>query len=278
MTVSRIAISFLILILISATGCFLANSPPLYRTNAMKYLSDHSHMTKPEIRDFVWDGTVDMGRLLELSRSKSSDVRVLVAENSLLPLPYLEKMTDDKSPEVVLACSRNPNITPALYDKLASHQSEFVRTYLPYNNKRIPIKNLVALSKDESMKVRAMAARNSRLPEEDIRRLAGEEFSNVKEGVARNPNVPLGVLVELSKEDDFLVIKAAAKNAKLPQEDIRRVYSMKTKASLHRGICKSLTKNPSTPLDILIEISKTSKDYISKAAMQHPKMKNYTKE
>jgi hypothetical protein len=262
---------FIVSTLISLSGCFYNDSQ---WSQATKYLTAHSDMTEQEIEDFVWDRGVEQHQLLELAESKSYWVRAIAAKNENMPMDYLEKLMEDDSLTVVLASSYNPNFTAEMFDELTCRRDEDVRAYLT-KNPHLPLNNLITLSKDKSNMVRAQAASNLRLPEEDLRRLAQDEFRFIRAGLAENRNIPLDILISLSKEDDPVVLSKVAVNAKLPETDIRRLFSRKLNAVTSRSIRRGLTKNPNTPVDILIEISKDKRSYISKAALQHPKMKQY---
>lgn len=269
-----IFVLFLMILLFG--GCFLANSPPLYEMHAKKYLKSHSGMTEQEIHDFLCNRDIGQERLLQLTESKSYQVRVIAATSKYLPAERLERMLDDKSWEVVRACSWNPNFTTRMFEKLVYHDNHKVRYYLA-NHDRLPTENLIVLSKDESHEVRGQVARNPRLPETEMRRLFLDESRWVKAGLAENPKVPVDILITLSKDNDGVVRKKVASNPNLPENNIRRLFSEKGSAGLRRSTRSGLVRNPNTPVDILIELSKDEIRYIRNSALQHPKMKQYRK-
>ena len=227
MTRKRIMAGLLCMVVIfSLAGCFLANRPPLYEMHATKYLKSHSDMTEQEIRKFIRKGNIEQKRLLQLAKSKSFQVRVMAAQNRHLPSEYLERMLEDKSWEVVRACSWNPNFTKRMFEKLVHHEDGRVRYYLA-DHKRLPLEYLIALSKDKDIMVKGQAAKNPRLPETEMRRLFLEESRWVKAGLAENPKVPVDILITLSEDDDDVVRKEVASNPNLPENDIRRLFSEK---------------------------------------------------
>ena len=281
MTKKRIMVGLLCVgVVFSQAGCWYTNC---YRLDATRYLKSRSDMPEQEIRKFIRKGNIEQKRLLQLAKSKSFQVRVMAAQNRHLPSKYLEKMMEDKSWEVVRACSWNPNFTKRMFEKLVHHKDERVRGYLA-DHKRLPIENLIELSKDKSITVRAHAAKNPRLPEAEMRRLFLEGNPRVKEGLAENHKAPMDILIALSKEESSLIRSKIASNPSLPENDIRRMYSEKKSASLkfgkwnlHRSTKAGLAKNPNTPIDILIELSKDEIGYIRSDALRHPKMEQYRK-
>lgn len=230
------------------SGCFF---PPEGSTVAIKYLKSHSDMSQQEISDFVWHGNIEQNRLLELAESSSHEVRMLVARNKNLPVEYLERMMEDKSWEVARACSQNANFTLPMFDKLVHHKNYRVR-YDVANHERLPIEDLIILSKDESALVRGQAARNPRLPEAEIRSMLREckvedpgwvtENRWARAGIAANEKVPMDILLTLSKVKDPVV---------------------KTEVA----------KNPHTPKEILIELSKDKYESVRKEALRQLKVK-----
>lgn len=267
-------------VILSQAGCWYTNC---YRLDATRYLESRSDMTEQEIRKFIRKGNIEQKRLLQLAKSKSFQVRVIAAQNRHLPSEYLERMLEDKSWKVVTACSWNPNFTKHMFEKLVHHKDYRVRGYLA-EHKRLPIENLITLSRDKSVTVRAHAAKNPRLPETEMRRLFLEGNPRVKEGLAENPKVPVDILITLSKEESSLIRSKIASNPSLPENDIRRMFSEKKIASLkfgkwnlHRSTKAGLAKNPNTPIDILIELSKDEIGYIRSNALRHPKMEQYRK-
>ncbi len=262
------------------TGCWYEN---YYRKDAAEYLKSHSDMTESEICEFVKVKDVEPERLVQLAESKSYSVRVMAAQNKNLPIEYLEKMMEDKKSVVIRACSWNPNFTKSMFEKLVDHKNENVRAFLA-DNKRLPIENLIALGKDKSITVRAHVGKNPRLPEVEIRRLFLEGNPRVKEGIAKNPKAPMDILIALSKEESALIRGSIAANPSLPEKELRRMFLEKESTSLKlskrhipRSTKSGLVKNPNTPIDILIELSKDEIGYIRSFALQHPKMKQYFK-
>lgn len=286
MAKKRVVVSlFCVVVIFSLAGCWLANSPPLYRMHATKYLESHSDMTEREIKKFICKGNVGQERLLELAKSESRQVRVMAAQNKYLPSDHLERMLEDKSWEVVRACSWNPNFTTDMFDKLVRSKHGNVRYYLA-NHKGLSVENLIVLSKDESSLVRGQVARNPRLPETQMRRLFRKdgrlatvrlEGRWVRAGLAENHNIPMDILITLSKDDDPVVRMRVASNPSLPEIDMRRLFSEKGRAIMNLATRRGLVKNPNTPIDILIELSKDNKKYISSDALRHPRMKQYQK-
>lgn len=286
MTKKRFMVSLLCAgVIFSLSGCWLANSPPLYRMHATKYLESHSDMTEREIKKFICKGNIGQDRLLQLAKSESRQVRVMAAQNKYLPIDYLEKMLEDKSWEVVRACSWNPNFTTDMFEKLVHSKHEHVRYYLA-NHEKLSVENLIALSKDECSLIRGQAAQNPRLPETEMRRLfrqenrlvtVGLEGRWVRAGLAENHNIPMDILITLSEDDDPVVRKQVALNPSLPEKDIRRLFSEKGRAIMNLATRRGLVKNLNTPIDILIELSKDKKKYIRSDALRHPRMKQYLK-
>lgn len=66
-------------------------------------------------------------------------------------------------------------------------------------------------------------------------------------------------------------------NPSLPEIDMRRLFSEKGRTITNLATRRGLVKNPNTPIDILIELSKDNKKYIRSDALRHPKMKQYLK-
>ncbi len=254
-------------VIFSLAGCFLDENR-VTRVVATKYLKSHTDMTEREIRKFIQKDDIGQERLLELAKSKSWNVRIFAAINENLPNEYLERMLDDKSWKVVRACSWNPNFTTDMFEKLTHHKDKRVRSSLATHD-RLPLENLITLSKDEAPWVRRQAAKDPRLPETEMRRLFLEGNHLVKRGLAENYKIPMDILMILSEEDDHQVRVKVASNPSLPEIDMRRLFSEKKSALLHSRTKEGLAKNPNTPIDILIELSKDE----SIITDHHPKMK-----
>ena len=281
----KIALSLMcVVVIFSLSGCFMDENRT-YRVQARKYLKSHSDMTEPEIKKFTRPtskGDIGQERLLELAKSKSLPVRFFAAQKKHLPIYYLEKMLDDKSWTVVMACSWNPNFTTDMFEKLTHHKDRRVRGYLANcsvsplylaNCTRLPLENLITLSKDESSWVQGKAAKNSRLPETEMRRLFMEGDRLVRRGLAENHKIPMDILITLSEDDDHKVRVKVASNPSLPVIDMRRLFSEKKTALLHSETKRGLAKNPNTPIDILIELNKDESITVRTSLLNHPKMK-----
>jgi hypothetical protein len=260
-------------------GCFMDKNNTVI-SHARKHLKSHTDMTKKEIRIFIHKGNIGEERLVELSKSKSWNVRVFAALNEHLPVEYLEKMLGDKSWKVVRACSWNPNFTEPMFEKLTHHKDKRVRGYLANqgnaplylaNHSRLPLDNLITLSKDESCWVRGQAAKNPRLPETEMRRLFLE--GNVNGGLAENHKVPMDILMIFSEDDDLDIRKKVASNPSLPEKDMRRLFSENKSEKLDSSTRRGLAGNPNTPIDILIELSKDENIGTRSITHHHPKMR-----
>jgi hypothetical protein len=260
-----------VVVIFSLAGCFMDKNQTC-RVQARKYLRSHSDMTERNITRFINKGDIGQEHLIQLAKSKSWNVRIFAAQNRRLPIDHLEKMLEDKSWKIVRACSWNPNFTKPMLEKLLQHKDKRVRGYLASHD-GLSIENLISLSKDESPLVRGRAARNPRLPKTEMRRLFLEENRSVNTGLAKNPKVPMDILIALTEDDLPRVRFIIAQNPRLTEKDIRRLFAENKSSYLHLTTKRGLAKNPNTPIDILIELSKDKKEYIRIYALQHPKMK-----
>ncbi|MDZ7966455.1 MAG: hypothetical protein RM368_16005 [Nostoc sp. DedSLP03] len=111
-------------------------------------------------------------------------VRVLVASHHNITQNSLDKLIDDRSPEVRAAALANPKLDSMLREQLASLENP----------------NLSLL---------------------DLRELANSEYTAVRAKVVRHPNVDGSILAKLA--DDKLIVKlAVAKHPKTPAEILTR--------------------------------------------------------
>ncbi|MEH2356212.1 hypothetical protein [Nostoc sp.] len=111
-------------------------------------------------------------------------VRVLVASHHNITQNSLDKLIDDRSPEVRTAALANPKLDSMLREQLATLE-------------------------------------NPNLSPLDLRELANSEYTAVKTKVTRHPNVDGSILAKLA--DDKLIVKlAVAKHPKTPADILTR--------------------------------------------------------
>ncbi|MEH2213581.1 variant leucine-rich repeat-containing protein [Nostoc sp.] len=160
--------------LIDFGGRYKDNNPIFIRLSNLEYygvILANKPRTSPEI-------------LAKLVEHPIQGVRVLVASHHNITQNSLDKLIDDRNPEVRAAALANPKLDSMLREQLASLENP----------------NLSLL---------------------DLRELANSEHTAVKTKVVRHPNVDGSILAKLA--DDKLIVKlAVAKHPKTPAEILTR--------------------------------------------------------
>ncbi|MCL5011524.1 MAG: hypothetical protein M1594_01355 [Candidatus Marsarchaeota archaeon] len=110
-------------------------------------------------------------------------------------------------------------------------------------------------------------AKNPKTNSETLRQLAKENNTKIKLMISKHRNADEDTLNELSKKDDYSIRAAVAEN-KNASEKILRKLSEDNKDTF---VLWELTKNPSTPKDILEKFAK-NKNFIGEMARE--KLKN----
>ncbi|MEH2045290.1 hypothetical protein [Nostoc sp.] len=155
-------------------GRYKENEPILMRFSNLEYygvILASAPNTSPQI-------------LSKLVEHPIQGVRVLVASHHNITQNSLDKLIDDRSPEVRAAALANPKLDSMLREQLASLENP----------------NLSLL---------------------DLRELVNSEYTAVKTKVVRHPNVDGSILAKLA--DDKLIVKlAVAKHPKTPAEILTR--------------------------------------------------------
>jgi len=81
--------------------------------------------------------------------------------------------------------------------------------------------------------------------------------------VANHPNVEERTLIELAKSPNDYVLGSVAGNSKTPVEILRHFFNRADRDYL---IDWGLARNPNTPVDILLELAKSSNEYTRRPA------------
>ncbi len=241
-----------------------AKNSRLPETEMRRLFLEGDHLVKVGL---AGNRKIPMDILITLSEEDDHQVRRKVASNPSLPEIDMRRLFSEEKnallhSETKRGLAKNPNTPIDILIELGKDESIYTRTSALYHPK---------------IKQRVQAAQNPGLTETEIRQLFREEDCWVRAGLAANPKVPMDILITLSKDDDPKIRRKVASNPRLPENDMRRLFSENKSSHLHGATKLGLVKNPNTPIDILIELSKDKKRYIRYPALHHPKMKQYLK-
>jgi hypothetical protein len=113
---------------------------------------------------------------------------------------------------------------------------------------------LAALADAPSREVRSLIAENPSMDPETLGKLLKDREPGVRAYLGLNPNTPRWALLQLRNDPDPNVKWGIARNPNWTQEDLLGMYEQKTASPI------LIAGNPSTPKDLLQELSK-SKDH-----------------
>lgn len=148
---------------------------------------------------------------------------------------------------------RNPRPGAERYLRTRNDISQDQKNAL-LNYKPCPLDVLNALSNAPSPEVRALVAANPSVDLALFEILINDKEPAVRQYVASNPKTPHSILVKLKNDPDKNVQWNLPRNPNWTAAEIRQMYEVKATSPM------IFASNPSTPIDILEELSK-SDDY-----------------
>jgi len=123
---------------------------------------------------------------------------------------------------------------------------------------------LAQLAEAPSREVRSLVAENPSLSTELLNKLLKDPEPGVRAFLGYNLKTPRWALLELSKDPDPNVKWGLARNPNWTPEDLRKMYTEHSVAEL------LLAGNPSTPKDILEQLSKSKDHGVQTALANNP--------
>jgi hypothetical protein len=107
--------------------------------------SQLSRNDKNARRKAAEDSTSSAAYLAELASDESYEVRILVSENPMTPLPILELLADDQHPDVRYAMAENANLPSHILRMLVHDENPYVSNRASKTLERIKNLNIAPL-------------------------------------------------------------------------------------------------------------------------------------
>lgn len=191
------------------------------RGDIPKWLQDKlSNDSEPCVRQALASNRYVGTSILEamFGANSETDVLVALASNPSMPDSIMKKMAAIEDEKVLLALSRNPNVTPEALFLLLQNKSRptFIGLKLARDpNTRAELLDAMAKSdRLDSFSLEALAA-NPTTPVDTLIMLAEEKYKNIRASVAENPSTPIDLLSEMADDESCEVRCGVAKNPKL---------------------------------------------------------------
>jgi len=159
----------------------------------------------------------------------------------------LAKLAKEKDEDIRAAVAANENTAPETLLLLAKDKSDDVRENVA-DNPNCPMEAMKILVKDKNYLTRSGLAMRDDLDDELRKILSKDEDRWVRERIAENKFTSHEILLTLSKDPDSLVRDLALKNENLRDD---AVGSFENPIAVRL----QLAENPSTPLDLLEQMS-----------------------
>ncbi|TWH54861.1 hypothetical protein CAL7102_02936 [Dulcicalothrix desertica PCC 7102] len=211
-----------------------------------------------------------------IARKPVSPVRAVVASNVNTPSSTLEWLAENESDESVLCIvARHPNITPNVWNHLATNQSPKVREAVA-TQAQCPSNILTTLADDSSQEVRQKVGANPNTPLHILESFSLDENPAIRQATASNPNLPETLLAQLANDEKVEVRRAVAQNPNTPasiRETLRDLILQPTTRQTSftlRGL--SRIYNPSTDdlPTILTEYAQSENAFVRFITLLHP--------
>ncbi|WP_414512998.1 hypothetical protein [Nostoc sp. PCC 9305] len=202
-----------------------------------------------------------------------SIVRSLAYNPSLTP-QLLGILVQDPCVEVRVCLVRHPNLTEALWLRLAEDTEISVREVAATIN--APVSVLELLAQDEQVEVRIKVATNPNTPISVLQLLAGDENSSVRTAAASNSQLPETILTQLANDEKVEVRRAVAQNPNTPAPIRETLHDLivqpttRQTSSTLRGLNRLY--NPSTDdlVSILAEYASSENAFVRFVTLLHP--------
>lgn len=168
---------------------------------------------------------------------------------------------DDAS---ILKLLESPRCPPEVFRSIWLERRGSFELYL-VSNPVCPADILEQMSKSESSSLLEMVATNPNTPLEILHKLSNSDRDFIRSAVARNPSTPSGILRKLGG-DKFSILYDISGNSNADEYTLRKLSKLEWTSLKLRVIL-----NPSTPIELLIELSKDPLNLISDAAKRSPR-------
>lgn len=180
------------------------------------YLKLATSHNKSELRQFIAENEIiPISYLERLSEDPCPLVRCGVAINYRTPISILEKLALDPEPVVKIGLVSNPHSPLSVLEQFADDRNENVKSLLSLNQNLSPFIS-EKLANDKSEYVRRGVAVSSVTPKKVLKQLAKDLEEEVREKVASNPHTPRRVLQRLSEDPVSSVREAVTRNPNAP--------------------------------------------------------------
>lgn len=133
---------------------------------------------------------------------------------------------------------------------------------------------LAKLAEAPSREVRSLVAANPSASAATLEKLLDDKEPGVRGYIATNPRAPHDILIKLKNDPDYNVRWILPGNSNWHPDELHAMYhQMRTEASSYRQTFTSpsvFAGNPSTPPDILLELSKDDSYFVQSALANNP--------
>ncbi len=184
--------------------------------------------------------------LAKLVEHPSREVRALVANHDNINQNSLNKLIDDRHPEVRAAALANPKLDSTLKEQLANLE-----------NPNLSSLDLLELANSQHTLVRAKITRHPHVDGSILAKLANDKLI-VRLAVARHPKTPADILIRFTQHSDQRLHLAVAQNPGAPKDLLMKLATQPAPRSgfhfnpLNLAAVKSLlTQEPDAALPLL---------------------------
>ncbi len=172
----------------------------------------------------------------------------------------------------------SPATFPSILKHLANHTDAIIRMRVA-QNAHIPVETIRKLASEQGAEgTQVFLARNLSTPSDVLESLSKDKWEKVRISVATHPNTPPTVLKDLANDTDRDVVQTAAwvikeQQEKYTAEGVRKnpktpTHVLEKLAKKHpRTICE----HPNTPLELLLEFSKSDNSQIRGFVAENPR-------
>ncbi|MBD2206121.1 hypothetical protein H6G33_28350 [Calothrix sp. FACHB-1219] len=198
--------------------------------------------------------------------------KITAARSHKTPIQVLQQLAKDADETVRSVVSENANLPLSNLLELTQDSSLNVRAGLARKRLHKPtaVEVLQHLANDESAQIRAQVAANTDTPEELLRKLANDSNKEVWEALARNPNTPVDILEFLGVEKGVV----NPWNGKTPAKALAKAVENTLKMDFRfrdKALDELLKpRNSEMPAEILVKLANYKTSWIRSAVAHHP--------
>jgi hypothetical protein len=256
--------------------------------------ADNNSLTEKQFRNIVGNDTADYF-LSIIEKDKENEHPSIIEVRSLMQdvEKFRKKLSSFKDEDLkedfiinVLKVFQDENIPIDILELFMENATPKIAAFL-LGTKKLPDNLKLKLAKHEDLDIVRQVAYQKNLSKETLLYLANYPYHEIRRIIAMREDVPASIIVKLSKDPDRNVAYMARTNPAYPNSRIKYISSDAWQnpdilpkiikfANLEQK--KKIAKNSSTPLQVLMQLAKTTQDReLLDLIISHPKMTNRLK-